>query len=186
MYKRQIYTWDLRGLSVEELMLTGEVFKPTLVAAINYTYGLIEACTTLRCPLLCWEIDPAIEHLRPPQGPTEGAHIFTYRKKNVSEFLDAGFANVEYLPLATNTQKRKRVSLSEDDRTRYGSAVSFVGSSMASQAKVLQEQFWKLYGVFSQGSLEKISEGKQAMEGLLSEQRKDFSRYVLALSLIHI
>ena len=174
-----IFRWDLRGLTEEELMLTGEVFKPTLVAALNYTYGLVEACTALRCPLLCWEIDPAIEHVRAPQGPTEGSYIFTYREKNVEEFVSAGFANVEYLPLATNPEKRKRLSLSKDEKARYGAGVSFVGSSMASQAEVLQGQFWSLYEAFSRGSVEKLAAGKQTMENLFNEQRKDFSRYIL-------
>lgn len=175
-----IYTWDLQRLSEEELMLTGEVFKPTLVAAINYTYGLVEACTALRCPLLCWEIDPAIEQVRSPQGSTEGSHIFTYREKNVDEFLGAGFSNVEYLPLASNTQKRNSLSLSEDDRDRYGAGVSFVGSSMASHAEVLWKQFWALYEGFSQGSSEMIAGAKLALNSFLSEQRKDFSRYIIA------
>jgi len=174
-----VYTWDLTGLSAEELMLAADTFKPTVVAAINYTIGLVEACEALKCPLVCWEIDPATDRVQAPQASSASMYAFTFRKRNVAEFRRAGFVNVDHLPLATNTQHRTRAPLSDEDRERYGAPVSFVGSSMRREAEVLQTQFWALYGEFVGGSVEDLAAGKLRLERVLKEQGQDVSTYAL-------
>lgn len=126
-------------------------FGPEIVFAVNYCHGLPEICETLGVPLIIWEVDPTIERL--PYTPNRYPHtyIFTYRKSHVARYREAGFKHVEYLPLGTNPKRRRPITLGADQMKVYGADISFVGSSMAEQAKNLT----RLYDVLTQKSSRK-------------------------------
>jgi spore maturation protein CgeB len=147
--------------------------------AINYRSGLAEFCHQERCPLICWEIDPSLYALSPLTCPPEGVRIFTYRRANVARFLDAGFREVKYLPLAANPEKRTPRTLTAEDRQRYAAPLSFVGASLVSEALSFKERFAERYAEWRGGGAENKAEGLELLEEVLAVQRRDFSRYGL-------
>ncbi len=175
-----VYTLDTRRLSQEEQERTVRLFRPSFVFAVNYTEGLAEFCHQQGCSLLCWEIDPSLSWLSPVSTPSDKAHIFTYRKANVSGFKEAGFDHASYLPLAADLEKRAPRNLSPEDRNRYAAPLSFVGASLVSEGLAFRERFLDLYAAWAGKGDGGREEGTMLLDEALAVQRKDFSRYVLA------
>ena len=174
-----LYTLDVKKLSLEEMTLTIKYFKPQVAFAVNYTNGLAELFESHGVDLICWEVDPATDHLKPISTSSDRAYIFTYREANVEEFVMAGFKNVEHLLLASDTEKRSQTKLSPEEQGTYGSKLSFVGSSMIENAVSLRNIFLSQYKVYRGGSEDAVEEGNRLLEEVLSVQRKDFSVYVI-------
>ncbi len=174
-----VYVMDVRILSIEEMAITTQVFAPRFVAAINYKNGLAEFCRARGIGLLSWEIDPTRDTLRPVASPTGHARIFTYRAAQVEEFRQAGFDHVEYLPLATNPRRRFATRSAETDPARYQATASFVGASMAEQARKNRRDFLELYSRHEPSPVARAQGGDRLVEDVLAEQRKDYSRYLI-------
>ncbi len=174
-----VYTLDIGKLSLEEMEMTVRRFNPQVVFAVNYMNGLAEFCHNNNVDLICWEVDPATDRLKPCKTPSDRACIFTYRKTNVSEFVEAGFKNAEHLYLASDTEKRSAPHLSPEEKDKYGSSLSFVGSSMIGNANFCKDIFLSNYKAYRDGNDEAVKEGVRLLEEVLSAQRKDFSNYVI-------
>jgi spore maturation protein CgeB len=145
----QVLSWDSGIVSREETLHQIKVFDPHFLLSVNYRHDLPEICEALGIPLIIWEIDPTIEKLQPGKYELSRTRIHTYRKSHVARYRKAGFRNVEYLPLASNPNRRHRLDLSDAEREHYGADVSFVGSSMTPQA----EDLFHLYQQLSQKGL---------------------------------
>lgn len=174
-----LYTLEINKLALEEMEITLRHFDPQILFAVNYTNGLVELCYKNDVSLICWEVDPATDHLEFSGTPTDQAYIFTYRRANVQEFVQAGFRNVKYLSLASDTEKRSQIQLSSEERGIYGAELSFVGSSMVENAELLRNIFLSQYQVYRGGTEDAVEEGNRLLEEVLSLQRKDFSVYAI-------
>ena len=172
-----IYTLDTDRLSIEELEFTVRRFRPDLLAAINYAEGTAEFCDAVGCDLLCWEIDPSTTRLRPLTTPSSRAHVFTYRRRNVELFEAAGFAHVEYLPLAADTDRRRPLELTAEERAEYGAPVSYVGASMAAEGLEFRQRFVERYAGWAARTGADPTGGTELLGNVLAAQRKDLSRY---------
>jgi len=168
-----VFLWDTHLLAPAEIQRTVEKFKPTILGSINYARGLAEIAQINQIPLLCWEIDPSIDKPRKLNAPHPNTSIFTYRRENVEEYQKAGFDSVSFLPLAANSDRRKPVELSENDRKLFGAKVSFVGASMVEQASKYRHLFVELAKKFG------FSDPTPKLEKILAEQREDYSRLLL-------
>ena len=152
-------------------------FMPSIIFSINYQNGLSELCNKFSITLLCWEIDPSVDLPASLSAKDEKSHIFTYRKKSTDDFIAAGFQNVHYLPLASNEKKRHPEMLSEEEKNRYMCPVSFVGSSMVSQAKIYMQNLVDQYKVFCQCNSISYNEAINPFRKILEIQCQDFSIY---------
>lgn len=115
---------------------TLERLQPSVVAHINHITGLGEACTGVGIPHVTWEIDPAMDAKSPASGPTHGSHLFTWRRRHVAEWSEAGFEHVAYLPLAANVHRRSPPP--EDELGDYRARIAFVGNSLAERIPELR------------------------------------------------
>lgn len=167
-----VFTWEIRRHSREELQTAREKVAPELVAAINYTHGLPEMCREMKLPLLCWEVDPALDRIA-PRCPCEHTHIFTWRKANVSFFKKAGFASCTYLPLATSPQRRVPEIVPKE--SPYRVSISFVGASMVTNALECRDRFLQLHA--SQREPASGLSGRDVLEKVMDHQRADWSVY---------
>lgn len=171
-----VFTLDYSLLSVEEIDNIFENYKPNLVFCINYVHGISECCERYNTLFFCWEIDPSIDSVKYNGSSSKNSYIFTYRKKNLDLFFNAGFINTVYLPLASNPQKRFPPILNDEEKEKYSSRVSFVGESMASQAQVLFKKFLSLCDAFGLD----LQTCTARANNILQEQRKDFSDFSVA------
>ena len=170
-------TWDISKLSAEELLYTVERLKPSLVAAVNYSHGLAEACEDAKLPLVVWEIDPSTDQLEQTQAASN-VHVFTYRSKHQRDYRNAGFPNIEYLPLAANTEHRKPIELVGDDAKRYRSPISFVGNSMMEQGQRFRSRFIDRYCVWRLANSDAVvEEAEAAISTILSAQSDEWCNY---------
>ncbi len=170
------FTWDVGRLSPGELAITAKRFGATLVAGINYTQGLAEACRDLGLRLVIWEIDPATDALTPCQPPAEHAHIFTYRRAQVPVFEAAGFPNTSYLPLAANPARRFPADAEADDAGHYKAPIAFVGASMREQANLFGERLIAEYCLWRGGSpIEAQAECSRALDAMRDDHRADLT-----------
>jgi len=170
------FTWDVGRLSPEELAITAKRFDATLVAGINYTQGLAEACRDLGLRLVIWEIDPATDELTPCRPPAEHAQIFTYRRAQVPVFEAAGFPNASYLPLAANPNRRFPADPKADDASDYRAPIAFVGASMREQANRFGEHLIAEYCLWRGGSpIEAKAECTRALDGVRNDHRSDLT-----------
>lgn len=170
----RVFTVDLQLLSIEELGWTVDHFHPKLIATVNYTEGLGDFATQHNVPLLCWEIDPTDGELRPLTSGADHLHIFTYRRANVETFRAAGFSQVEYLPIAADPETRRPLPLTEDDRSKFGSKVSFVGSSLVQERESYERKYYLLVEHFRVGTPEWA---QSLLAAALTEQAQDWSVY---------
>ena len=170
---------DARGLALEELDVTAARVQPDLVASINMIDGLDGFCRDRNARLLCWEIDPAAGEPAPATGPTDHCHLFTWRASMVPAWQRAGFGNVAYLPLATDPETRKPEPLVARDRERYGAPISFVGSSMVANADAFRKRFVAYWTAWRRNAEKASEEAELLLDGLLAEQRRDFTTWRL-------
>lgn len=137
---RRLYTLDLAQDDPAALGPLAARLGADVVISINHVPGLATACRDAGLPLAVWEIDPAIDPIR-PEGPSEHVTIHTFRAANVPRFRDAGFGRVHYLPLASNPRLRDPSRVPAQDIAAHQAPVAFVGSSMVSQARHLRTVF---------------------------------------------
>ncbi len=172
-----VYTLDIQGLAVEELEHAVRRYRPDLLAAINYVEGTAEFCETVGCDLLCWEIDPSTTRLRPLAAPAPRAHLFTYRRRHVDAFREAGFDHVEYLPLAADTERRRPLDLTDEERAAYGAPVTYVGASMVAESLEYRLRFVERYASWARRAGADPAGADDLLRRVLEHQRQDPSRY---------
>lgn len=170
---------NLGGISLEEIDYSITQFMPRILFSINYRNGLSELASRFNLILLCWEIDHAVDTLSPLTGRNDKAFIFTYRKKNATEFADAGFSHVQFLPMATNPEIRKPVRLSETEQGKYFSPVSFVGNILSAQARTYRKTLSHLYHEYCAACSIPVDSEEDPFEETLRRQAQDYTRYLL-------
>ena len=173
-----IYTVDTEGLCSEELQLLVRRSGAEVLAAINYQHYLAEFCQAEGITLICWEIDPSLEIPQPPEGPTDRSFLFSYRRVNATLYQEAGFQNVEYLPLAADVDRRRPADITPAQRQLYTEPVTFIGASMVEDARIYLTEFAQLYVEYA-GDSDAMEECRRRLELITAGQREDFSRYLV-------
>jgi spore maturation protein CgeB len=119
---------------VEELLRRVLDFKPDFLLTVNH-FGLdsegrlAELLERLNLPLASWFVDNPHLILSRYQGLARpGTALFTWDADNVTSLHAAGYANVHYLPLATDPRRFRPGLPPGPDSWRAD--VSFVGDSM--------------------------------------------------------
>jgi spore maturation protein CgeB len=168
-----VYPFEARRQSLEELAHCASRVAPDLVASINFLPGLPEFCEQRELEYVCWEVDPALDVPR-ISGPSQHAHIFTYRRENVAAFSHAGFSHVEYLGLAADPKRRQPRSSTGDEAEVYASPISFVGMSLVENAERLRGLFLQL---FSSWQPQDPGAAEELLTRVVEGQRRDFASF---------
>jgi len=174
----ELWSLDVERQAPEELQRTLQRFEPELILSINYTGGLAEFCEALGVPLVVWEVDPSLSQWPACNSSTENTWIWTYRQAHVPLYRGAGFAHVEYLPLAADPKVRRPLELQASQKERYGAPVSFVGNSMLSEVQDFRASFLGEHAIW-RGIPGDDGEAAALFERLVSEQRTDPSRNLI-------
>lgn len=169
-----VYIWDVEGLSHDEVVYGALNAKPVLCFTINYRYGLAEIVERIKSRLLIWEIDPSMDEIRPAGTETTCSYVYTWRSAHLELFRQAGFQNVQYLPLATNTKRCFPKAVHQKEKSTYACRVSFVGASLIDQGSHYRDVFLSTYEQWSGRG-----DGKAKLESLMKEQEKDLSQFLV-------
>ncbi|MFT5286756.1 MAG: hypothetical protein ACI8TQ_002928 [Planctomycetota bacterium] len=173
-----VWTFEVERLSEEELDYTVQKLEPRSVAVINYCDGLAEFTSKHGIQLMVWEIDPFTHRPSPPQTSTAHVRYFSYRADNVAEMRELGFEHTEYLPLAADTELRCPIGLTQSERERYRSSVSFVGSSMHSNALELSRQFLIDFNAWA-NEIGRSPDAEEVRSQVLEEQRNSPTNFTI-------
>lgn len=100
------------------------VFSINFYPAISYT------CNHFKIPYVCWSVDSPVAELFSNALKNEWNRIFLFDKAQYDFFHQYNPEHIFYLPLATNTKRWEKeiLGMSEEDFTKYGHDVAFVGS----------------------------------------------------------
>ncbi|MHB8108762.1 MAG: CgeB family protein [Syntrophorhabdaceae bacterium] len=78
-------------------------------------------------------------------------YIFVYDTYYVEQIRKRGIVNVGYLPLAADPNRYRNISLSEEDKGRYGYDICFVGVPYPNRLEILEKLGHYNLGVFGAG-----------------------------------
>lgn len=99
------------------------------VYSTNYFPLVAECCEEQGFKYISWSYDAPLNV--PDIERTLGLscnYVFLYDRGQCEKFRAKGFDNVYHLPLAVNTKRLDKISLSAEDRLKYGAQISFVGN----------------------------------------------------------
>ncbi len=99
-----------------------------VVFSINFFDYVSEACYTHGIPYLSWAYDSPIAINASEESKYETSFIFLMDTDEVAYYVEKGYKNVFYLPLAVNIEKYDSIICSNDDKERFDARVSFVGN----------------------------------------------------------
>ncbi len=166
---------DFQRLSLEELDFTVKRLNPEFIFSTNYQNGMAEFCHERNLPLLCWEVDPHFDDLRIPAHVAGRVAYFGYNPQSLKRLKTAGLALAEYLPLATNPERRFPVQ--EENQTMY--SVAFVGSSMQQQVAEARERFLSLYARTAPAEEQQRWPAHTLLQAACEEQARHYDRFVI-------
>lgn len=165
-----LWTWEITRMQPAELAEIARRFGAQVVFAVNHWPGLPEATTALGLPLHVWEIDPALDPIRPPQRSVALSHVWTWRQAQVEVYQKAGYP-VSYLPLAADTEKRQPMPMTDAERAEVEAPVVFVGRSMVLEGLRYRKQVEAEFQAFLPTVGRPAASATTVIEGILTEQR---------------
>lgn len=109
----------------------------SFVFSINFFPAISYTCEHFHIPYVCWSVDSPVPELFSNALKNRCNRIFLFDKAQYDFFSPYNPSGIFYLPLATNVKRWEQVvlSMTEDDYTRYGADVSFVGSLYTEKCK---------------------------------------------------
>lgn len=172
IFPLEVQRWDAR-----ETAIALKKLRPERVITVNYDEDVAAACDDLAIPLAVWEVDPNTDRTPTPPdaSKTESIRVFTLQDSHVSQLREAGFANVEHLPLGVNTEMRYPI---RSDGEIGHVSVAFVGSSLIDRATRFRRLFLQLHASFDCCGQETFEETETRLETILRAERADYTTYV--------
>lgn len=140
---------DLRGFSrdqeqIDAVRKAAVSFAPDLIFTID-AVGLVPSLMrSLEIPIISWFFDNPFGFLK-NKICSDGApgidiellgdnyYVFSWDRYYIPQLKELGAPHVEYLPFAANPDIFNPIELNEEQRERFGCAVSFAGNSGAAE-----------------------------------------------------
>lgn len=112
-------------LRISELLQTNSI---DVAISMNFCPAISDACMVCNIIYFSWIYDSPQQALYSRQLFNNCNYIFSFDKKQTEEIKKLGGKNVFYLPLATNTIRNSRLSITSEDIKRFSCDISFAGS----------------------------------------------------------
>ena len=132
--KTDIFICELNDKNNDELFegKIGKVLRDgefDFVFSVNYFPVVAKICHKLNIRYVSWSYDAPLNvvNIEETLGLSTNK-VYMFDRQQVNYYRDKGFDNVEHLPLAVPVERYERIKVSENDKNKYGSSVSFVGS----------------------------------------------------------
>lgn len=119
--------------SAERIQLVERILKtecPLFVFSVNFFPAIAEVCRIYKTRYLCWTVDSPVPELFSQSICHDTNHIFLFDQAQYQRFVPYNPEGIHYLPLAACTERFDKVitSISEQDRQKYSTDISFIGS----------------------------------------------------------
>ncbi|MCM1326563.1 MAG: DUF3880 domain-containing protein [Bacteroidales bacterium] len=115
---------------VELMSHSLEALHPLFVFSVNFFPAIAEVCYLYKVLYLCWTVDSPVPELFSKSILHDTNRIFLFDRAQYDDFAPFNPNCIFHLPLASCTERFDKVtsSISDPDRTKYSSDISFVGS----------------------------------------------------------
>ena len=120
-------------LPSEQVKLVKEAldkYHPMFVFSINFFPAIADICQIYGTKYLCWTVDCPVLELFSKSVQHETNRIFLFDRAQYERIYPYNPSGIFYLPLAAATERFDKIvsSIVEEDRKKYSSDISFVGS----------------------------------------------------------
>lgn len=134
----------------------------SFVFSINFFPAISYTCEHFHIPYVCWSVDSPVPELFSNALKNRCNRIFLFDKAQYDFFSPYNPSGISYLPLATNVKRWEQVvlSMTEDDYTRYGADVSFVGSLYTEKCKYDTLVSQNILSQYTQGFVDGLLEAQ--------------------------
>lgn len=109
------------------------------VLSINLVPVIADVCHDMNIPYLAWCYDACWEFSREDIFFYPTTYIFHFDRRSCEDYIQCGYANVFYMPLAANCRRLDALNVSAEQVKNYHSQVCFLGSMYE---KYLTQQPW--------------------------------------------
>ena len=139
----------------------------SFVFSINFFPAISYTCEHFHIPYVCWSVDSPVPELFSNALKNRCNRIFLFDKAQYDFFSPYNPSGIFYLPLATNVKRWEQVvlSMTEDDYTRYGADVSFVGSLYTEKCKYDTLVSQNILSQYTQGFVDGLLEAQLHVYG---------------------
>lgn len=139
----------------------------SFVFSINFFPAISYTCEHFHIPYVCWSVDSPVPELFSNALKNRCNRIFLFDKAQYDFFSPYNPSGIFYLPLATNVTRWEQVvlSMTEDDYTRYGADVSFVGSLYTEKCKYDTLVSQNILSQYTQGFVDGLLEAQLHVYG---------------------
>lgn len=105
-------------------------YHPMFVFSINFFPAIADICHIYGTKYLCWTVDCPVPELYSKSVQHDTNRIFLFDRAQYDSIRSYNTEGVFYLPLAAATERFDKVtaSITQEDRKKYSSDISFVGS----------------------------------------------------------
>lgn len=93
----------------------------------NFSVNVAKACHSLAIPYIAWLFDSPQVATYTEYAHYPECHIFSFDKVQLNRLTKRGITNLYYQPLAANTHYAAKVSITEQDISKYSCDLSFIG-----------------------------------------------------------
>lgn len=136
------------------------------VFSVNYHPLVAEACAAEHIKYISWSYDEPlnIRCIEKTLG-LETNYTFFFDRHQYEWFHEAGYEQVYHLPLAVNTRRLDRLVITQQERSKYGAEISFVGKLYDSAYPVLTEAL--------------PAQDKELLQAVINTQLITYDRYLI-------
>lgn len=139
----------------------------SFVFSINFFPAISYTCEHFHIPYVCWSVDSPVPELFSNALKNSCNRVFLFDKAQYEFFSPCNPSGIFYLPLAANVKRWERVvlSMTEEDYTRYGADVSFVGSLYTEKCKYDTIVRQRLLSQYTRGFVDGLLEAQLHVYG---------------------
>jgi len=130
-YDDEFKSWFYKSVNIK---------KYDALFSVNYYPVLAQVCKEKRIKYIAWCYDNPlnVENIQETLE-YETNYVFVFDRVQYARYRTNGFQTVFYQPLGINSRRLKNLSITLEDKKKYGSEVSFVGNLYDSAVKELIE-----------------------------------------------
>ena len=154
---------------------------PDFVFSMNFFQEISDICQRDKIKYLCWTYDAPCINVYDASALNKCNYIFLFDDAVREDLVNAGVKNAYYLPLAVNNTFSQQIELSEADKEKYTTDISFVGSTYEEKCG-LYNQCEGVLDPYILGYFEGVMEAQRKLDGnfiLREMMTPEIEKYIL-------
>lgn len=136
-----------------------------IIFTFNYFPMISQVCVESKCRYLAWVYDNPSTKVYDKSIKNECNYVAVFDSTMVNELQKKGVETVHYVPMAVNVRRMKEIQISERDREKFQTDISFVGSFYDEKHNFYERLVDKTRDKELQGYIDGIIEAQKRVYG---------------------